>query len=140
MTNPSWAYWVVGILATLFNLFGLFDMIMTLTNNEEYLSAYTPEQLAYWQGLPWWRLAMWVLGIGSGIVGVVTYWMRKKITATVWLVGPVMILTGMSLDSFGGILEVMSPAEHYGANIILTALILLFCAYARRQANKGVFS
>ncbi|NRA30939.1 MAG: hypothetical protein HRU11_11860 [Parvularculaceae bacterium] len=140
MTKPSWAFWVVGILATLFNLFGLFDMFMTLSNNQAYLAAYTPEQIAYWQGLPWWRLAMWVVGIGSGVVGVVTFWMRKKITAKIWLIGPVMILTGMSLDSMGGILEVMSAGEHYGANIVLTALILLFCAYAYRQGQKGVFS
>jgi len=140
MTKPSWAFWVVGALATFFNLFGLFDLFMTLSNNEEYLAQYTAEQLAYWQGMPWWRVVMWFLGIGGGILGIVTYWMRKKITSTLWIIGPIMILTGMVLDSFGGILEVVTPAQHYGANIGLTAVIMLFWAYARRQAAKGVFT
>lgn len=39
--------WVVGVLALVWNLIGAMDYVMTQMRNENYMSAFTPEQLDF---------------------------------------------------------------------------------------------
>src|SRR3546814_2675554 len=47
--KTPWHLWVVGVLSLLWNAVGAFDYTMTKLNDADYLSAFTPEQIAYFQ-------------------------------------------------------------------------------------------
>ena len=44
-TRAPWHLWVVGIISLLWNAMGAFDYLMSQTRNEQYMAAFTPEQL-----------------------------------------------------------------------------------------------
>src|SRR3546814_11492179 len=50
--KTPWHLWVVGVLSLLWNAVGAFDYTMTKLNDADYLSAFTPEQIAYFQSFP----------------------------------------------------------------------------------------
>ena len=57
-TKTPWHLWVIGIIALLWNSVGAMDYYMTQTRNEDYMSQFTPEQLAYFYGFASWQIAV----------------------------------------------------------------------------------
>lgn len=70
--------WIVGILALIWNAFGCYDYLMTMTANEAYLSQFTADQIAYWDSLPGWLAAFWALGVWGGLAGALLLLIRSR--------------------------------------------------------------
>ena len=81
-----WHLWLLGIVGTLWNLMGAFDYLMTQTENEGYMSRFTPEQLEYFYGFPAWVVAFWALAVWGGLLGTVLLLFRKRLAAPVLMV------------------------------------------------------
>ena len=64
-TTPRtpWHLWVVGILGFLWDSMGAFDYLMTQTQNESYMSNFTPEQLEFFYNFPTWVVAFWAMSM-----------------------------------------------------------------------------
>lgn len=132
--------WFVGVVALLWNAMGAFDFTMTQTRNAAYLEALTPQQLAYFDGLPAGVVAVWGVGTWGGLVGSVLVLLRRRLAAPVYvasLLGAVASHTYTYLLSDG--LAVMGGGAGtliFSATIVLIALGLLL--YARAMARRGV--
>lgn len=70
--------WIVGILALLWNAFGCYDYVMTMTADEAWLSQFTAEQIAYWEALPAWLNGFWAVGVWGGLAGAVLLLVRSR--------------------------------------------------------------
>ncbi len=66
--TPVW-FWIVGVVALIWNGFGAVDYTLTQMGNEAYLSAFTEEQLAFYLGFPLWYEAVWALAVWSAMLG-----------------------------------------------------------------------
>lgn len=136
--NP-WHLWLIGVLSLLWNCGGAFDYVMTETRNATYLSAFTPEQLAYFQAFPKWAVATWAISVWGGVFGSFLLLLRS-----LWAV-PVL---GVSLAS-------MAPTFFYnyvlshgyrvmggaGALAFTGAIVLVgvgLLLYARKLRQNGV--
>ena len=129
--------WIVGIVALLWNLFGAFDYIMTETQNEAYMSQYTPEQLEYFYSFPAWLVAFWAIAVWGAVLGSVLLLLRKKLAVMAFLVSFVCMVVTSVYNIFTGGRDVVGGAEIiFSVVIFLVALALIF--YARSMAKKGV--
>jgi hypothetical protein len=130
--------WIVGVLAVLWNAIGALDYTATQMRVASYMSQFTPEQLAYFNGFPSWLVAAWAIAVWSSLLGSVCLLLRKD-----WAVGLFgaaiagMVLTtihnyvltdGMAIMGAGG--------AAFSVVIWVIALALFF--YARRMAARGV--
>lgn len=61
--KAGWHIWLVGIIGVLWNGFGCFDYVMTVTRNKAYLASYPQEVLDYWFAMPWWTFGVWAVGV-----------------------------------------------------------------------------
>ena len=61
--KAPWHLWVVGIVGFLWSAMGAMDYVMTKTRNAEYMSAFTPEQLEFFYGLPIFIVACWATAV-----------------------------------------------------------------------------
>ena len=66
-TKAPWHLWVIGVLTLLWNAMGAFDYLMTQTQNEAYMSEFTPEQLEFFYNFPSWMVAFWALAVWGGV-------------------------------------------------------------------------
>ena len=64
--------WIIGVLALLWNAMGAFDYLMTQTENEGYMSNFSPEQLEFFYGFPAWLVAFWALAVWGGVLSSIT--------------------------------------------------------------------
>lgn len=77
--------WIVGLLALLWNAFGCYDYLMTMTANQAWTSHFTAEQIAYWEGLPSWTAAFWAVGVWGGLVGALLLLIRSRYSVWAFL-------------------------------------------------------
>jgi len=132
-----WHLWLVGALALLWNSVGAFDYVMTETRNASYLSAFTPEQLAYFNGFPKWFIAMWALGVWGGVLGSVLLLARQRLAVPVFgvsLLGVVVTFVYNFLLSNG--VEVMGTGGAVFSLVIFVVAVALLL-YARALARAG---
>lgn len=131
--------WIVGLLALLWNAFGCYDYLMTMTGDEAYLSQFTPDMVAYWESLPSWTGGMWALGVWGGLAGAVLLLMRSRYA--VWafaasLVGALvafgyqMLMTEMPASMTEGMMAVMPW--------VILAIAVFQLWYSWTMEKKGV--
>ena len=134
-----WHVWLVGVLAVLWNSVGAFDYVMTETRNATYLSGFTPEQLAYFNGFPAWVVGTWALSVWGGVLGSVLLLLRKR-----WAVPVFGVSLATMLLTFGHNFLLTNGLAMMGgiAGLIFTAVIvvvgLALLLYSRKLARKGV--
>lgn len=132
--------WVVGVLALLWNLMGAFDYVATQYGFEAYMSQFTPEQLAYFQGFPAWAVAGWAIAVWSGVAGAVGLLLRRR-----WAVAAFgLSLLGMVVSSLYTVVLSDGMTMMGGVGIVFTVVVwvvqIALFLYARRQAANAVLA
>jgi hypothetical protein len=74
---PVW-FWVIAILATLWNAVGVVDYVMTQFRVDAYMSSFSEEQLAYFYGFPSWFVAIWAIAVFSAFIASIGLLVRKR--------------------------------------------------------------
>jgi hypothetical protein len=136
--SRPWHLWLIGILGTLWNLGGAFDYLATQTENESYMSQFTPEQLEFFYGIPSVVVAFWALAVWGGLVGTILLLLRKRHAAPVLLTSFVcMIVTAIHNYGISNGLEIMG-----NTGLMFSGLIFVFALglwlYARAMTQLGV--
>lgn len=132
---PVW-YWVVAILAILWNAFGCFDFTMTMIRDPGYLAAFPAQYVAYLDTLPLWLAGFWALGVGGGLAASLLLLRRSRVAPTVFAFS----LLGLAVTSFYQWTDATAPAtglvdKAISAVIWLVALALL--SLSLRMLRRG---
>ncbi len=134
-----WHLWVVGVFALLWSAMGAMDYVMTQTRNEVYMSAFTPEQLAFFYGIPTWAVATWAIAVWGGVLGAIMLLTRRR--HAVWIFFASLI--GMLITSFQNYvlsngMEIMGDPFALGFTAAIFVCALLFFFYARAMRERAV--
>jgi len=139
--KTPWHLWVVGILAVLWNLMGVYDYLMTETRNEAYLANFTPEQLEYFTSFPAWAVATWAISVWGSLIASVLLLLRKRMARDLFLLVLVtMAITFLYNFVLSNGLEVMGDAISLVFTGLIIVVAVLLYVYARRQAAAGVLT
>ncbi len=136
--------WIVGVLATLWNVIGCYDYLMTRMRNTEYLETMMPTVdpqviLAWVDGFPIWAQFGWGLGVWGGLLGSMLLLARSRYAMWAFAVSLIGAVLGLGY-------QIVAAAPLPGAEgpmvdaipyvIIAIAAALFF--YARAMEMKGV--
>jgi hypothetical protein len=141
MNRPGWKFWTIAVVALLWNLVGAVDYLMTQTRNEAYMSAFTPEQLEFFYGLPAWTVAAWAIGVWGSVVGSILLLLRKR--AAVWAFAA--SLAGVVVTAFQNFV-LASGLEIMGGGIALAMSVAVFVIaaallwYSRSLSQRGILA
>jgi uncharacterized membrane protein len=136
--KAPWWFWLVALLATLWNSGGVMDFTMTHTRNEAYMAAYTEAQRAYFYGYPLWASAVWAMGVFGAFLGAILLFFRSRFAFHAFIIS----LTGMVL-SFSYQFFSEAPDDLYNfANMAFTAAIWLVAVlllwYSVAMQKRGI--
>lgn len=137
MQRPGIWFWIVGGLAVLWNGFGLYDMLMTVTADEAYLAEFTEEQVAYWVELPAWRFVLWAGGAGLALLGSLLFLLRRAAAVPLLAVAPIAMVIGLIADGIGGGLAIYGIGG-VAASLVVLGIAIFFVWYAARQRRSGI--
>lgn len=140
-SSTPWHLWVVGIVCTLWSSIGAFDYTMSQMRNEAYLSGFSPEQIAYFEGFPTWAIAVWAIGVWGGVLGCLLILMKKKLATSVLSAsfGASFVLTIYNYGFYDGFVAAGDTFSIvFAIVIVVVAYALLW--YANIQLKRGVLS
>lgn len=138
--RTPWHFWVVAVLALLWNGFGAYDYLMTNTEGDAYMRSMgmTDAQIAYIHAMPAWMTGAWAVGVWGATLGSVLLLLRSRWAFhafVVSLLGLLATLLYTHLLSNGG--ELMGT-QGLATNAVITAAIVFFIWYSRLMTRRGV--
>ena len=140
-SNTTWHFWVIGIAALLWNCLGALDYVMTQTQNEEYMSQYTPEQLEYFYAFPAWLVADWAIAVWGGVLGAILLLAKKQLAVPVFLVSLIaMVISVLYTYGISNGMEVVGDAFSLVFTAVIFLIALALFLYARRMRERGVLT
>lgn len=138
--KTPWHLWLVGGVSLLWNAGGAFDFVMTQTRNQDYLAAFTPEQINYFTNFPAWVNATWAIAVFGAVLGSIMLLLRKGWAERLfWLSLVTFVLTGLHIY----VLSEVSAIEMMGmfGAIFSLAIFVVTVAlgfYARWMRHRGI--
>jgi hypothetical protein len=136
--------WIVGIVSTLWNSFGVTDYVMTRTRGAAWIDQMMPgvdsaKFMAYIDAFPIWASIGWALGVWLALAGSLLLLLRSRHAVAAFAVSLVGAIVGIGY-------QLMNPADipqmAEGANAVMPYVIISIAAalllYARRQRAAGV--
>jgi hypothetical protein len=141
--KTPWHIWAVGVVSLLWNGFGAFDYTMTKTHNMAYLkdfNQFTPEQIAYFDGISLLGNIGWAFGVWGALAGSVLLLCRSRHAVSAFMAS----LAGLLVSTFNQfILSDVDLGKLFGPGPMVTTIVIWIIAialflYARKQAAAGV--
>lgn len=135
--RPAW-FWVVAVLALLWNLVGVAMAWMQYSMTPEQLAQLPEAQRTLHQAMPGWLWAVDFVAVLAGTLGSLLLLMGKRLASPVlWLsLVAVIVLFGYCLFP-GRMLEVLGAAQALPMPVLVTVIAVLLVWFARRSIARG---
>lgn len=123
--KPATSFWILGIVALIWNLLGVMAYLGTVMMSPEDLQALPENQRALMESTPTWATAAFAIAVWGGVLGCVLLLLRKKLATTVFLISFAGIVVQMIHSFF-----MANSIEVYGpGGMIMPIMVLGIGAY-----------
>lgn len=128
----SKAFWVVGILALIWNLIGVAMFWMQVNMGPEQLAAMTEQQRDVYNGTPMWLNVAFAVAVFGGVLGAIGLLMKKRWAVTMFFVSLLALLVQM----IGAYVATPAWAAYGAAGLIMPVLLILIAIFFWRYSQK----
>ncbi len=133
---PTW-FWVVGVIALIWNLMGVMAYIMQVTMTDEALAALPEAERLLYENQPAWATAAFAVAVWGGALGCVLLLMRKSLAVPVFIAS----LHGVLVQNFHSFFlskswEVFGPGGAAMVVMVIVVAVLLIWL-ARHSRSQG---
>lgn len=127
MTNkmeiPIW-FWIVSVIALLWNLMGLFAFYSDMTISSDALAAMTADQRGLYETQPLWAKAVFGGAVILGVLGSIGLLIKKKWASQLLLLSLACVLGQMAHAFMSNSYEIMG-----GNSMIMGIVVLVFALF-----------
>jgi hypothetical protein len=139
--KPGSAFWIIGIIALLWNAMGVYNYLIQAYQTEAYTSSLNEAQLALMDSMPSWNTALFAIAVFSGLIGTILMLMRKKSAVSLFIISFVTATVNQLYWLFGtNAAEVFSESMPYLMPILVIVFCLFLVWYSRSQKANGVLN
>ena len=141
LNKPKTAFWVIAILALVWNIMGLFQFVaatfMQDSMLETYKEMYTEEQVALFTNTPSWYYVFFGICTITGVLGCIALLLRKKIAIPLFLISLITVLIVQGYWLLG-----TNTIELLGMQaVIMPIIVIIICIflyfYSKGATQKG---
>lgn len=138
-----WHLWAVGVISLLWNGYGGYDFVMSVTQGETYwrASGMTQPMIDYFNAMPTWMYVPWVAGVWGAVAGSVLLLLRNKLAFPAFVLSLLGALGNLAYgfaNPMPALPEAMAMMSYMPWVIIGIAALLAW--YASMMSRKGVLS
>ena len=131
------SFWIIAVLALLWNLLGLAMFVMQVTLSPEALAAMPAAQREIHGSTPAWINVAFGLAVVSGVLGAVGLLMRRRWAVVMFALS----LAALAVQLLGAYLVTpawaASGVAGLGLPVLLIVIAFALLAYARNVASRG---
>jgi len=139
-TSPPIWYWIISVVALLWNGMGVSEYLNQAYMTPEKLAKLPEEMQAMYMDVPAWVTAVFAIAVFSGLVASIFLLLRKGLALVLFALSLVAVICQWSYILFIAKLTAMLE----GSNMIMTILVPLFAAlfvwFAKTSKTKGWIS
>ena len=133
---PTW-FWIVSVLALLWNLMGVMAYITQVTMSPEALQALPENERALYEGMPTWATSAFAVAVWFSFFASLMLLGRKKIATLLFVIAYAGVLVQMVYSLF-----ISKSIEVYGpVGAVMPVLVIVFGAaliwFSRKAAASG---
>jgi uncharacterized membrane protein YfcA len=139
MTNstkkPIITFWIISILAFLWNLMGVMEYLNTAYMTEDALALLPKNEQDFYTNTPAWVTAAFAIAVFTGALGCLALLLRKKLAVSLFLLSMIAVFV-----QFGFIFFIQNYMDFEGIKIIMPILIIvvaLFLVWYAKKAEKS---
>ncbi|MEY8849022.1 hypothetical protein AB9K26_09410 [Psychroserpens sp. XS_ASV72] len=136
-SKPSVWFWVISIVAFIWNGMGVYQYLIKAYNTEGFRSQYTTEQLEVIAGVPAWATAAFAIGVFGGLIASGFLLLRNKLATIFFVFSLLGVLVHAYHNHFviDSVAMMGSTAAVFTGIVIVGAVLLLW--YSKYATRKG---
>ena len=138
--KPAIWFWIVSIIALLWNLMGVNAYIQQAYRTEAVMSQMTPEQMALLDARPLWVTALFAIAVFAGVIGCLLLVFKKKLAINILILS---FLTATIQQIWWFTTDGPSMMDQFSGTI-MPIMIIIICAllvwFSKKSAAKGWIS
>lgn len=142
MTNtnkPAVAFWVIGVIALIWNLMGVFAYLAQTYMTDDALALLPQGDQDYINNSPAWVTAAFAVAVFAGALGCIALLMRKKLATTLLILSFLAVMVQQVYQFF-----IQDYIDISGAKAVMPLMIIVVSAflvwYSKNQTDKGVLA
>ena len=137
--RAPWHFWLVAVIAILWNGFGAYDYVMSHSQGDAYYASMgmTPAQIAYAHAMPAWVVAAWAFGVWGAVAGSVLLLLRSRWALHAFVVSLLGLLASLVYSQILTSARDIMGTTAMIMNVVVLAGCLFFVWYARMMAARG---
>ena len=144
MTNstnkPNVGFWIIGVIALIWNLMGAMAYIVQAFMTDEMLTALPENEQALYANVPAWVTAAFAIAVFGGVLACILLLLRKKMASMVFVISLIAILLQMTYN-----LILSDASEVYGPGGMVMPIMVIFIGlflvwYSKDTTKKGWLS
>lgn len=124
-SRPTRGFWIVAIVALIWNLIGVMTYLMSVTMSPEMLAEMTEAERALYTGIPAWATSAYAIAVFGGVLGCISLLLRRSWAVPLFAVSLVGVIVQMSYGlGMTDVLEVRG-----GGALVMPIVIFAIAAY-----------
>ena len=138
--KPTTAFWVIAVVALIWNLMGVMAYLGQAYMTDEALAALPEAERVFQENYPAWATAAFAIAVFGGAIGCILLLLRKKMATTLFIVSLIGVLVQMAYNFM-----MSKAAEVYGpGGMIMPVMVILIgfflVWYSKQSTTKGWLS
>ncbi|WP_274475446.1 hypothetical protein [Mangrovimonas aestuarii] len=117
---PVW-YWIVSVLALIWNLLGVHGYIQQAYNTPEFRAMYNEEQLVIIDNTPAWAMGAFAVAVFTAVLGCICLLLRKKWAKPLFLISLIAVIVQMSNNLF----VTKNYFEVFDSSFVLSMVVMI---------------
>lgn len=139
LIKPPKSFWVIGVLALLWNLMGISQFFLATFMLDAMVENLTEVQADMYREIPMWYTIIFAIAVFSGVLGCITMLLRKNITIALFGISLLAVLVAQGYWILGTeIMEVIGTSSVIMPLIVIVISIFLYF-YNKGAAKNGWF-
>ena len=139
-TKLPTSFWVISIIALIWNLLGMMAYIMQVTMNEATLGAMPAAERAVYESMPSWGVSAFAIAVTAGVLACIVLLLRKAWAVPLFILSLVaVIVQDIGALFVAGALQGMGPTS-----VIMPLVVILIAGYlihySRLARSRGWIS
>ncbi len=135
--KPNALYWIVAIIALVWNGFGVLNYIGQAYLTDETKAAMTEAQIELIENRPAWATAAFAIAVFAGALGALVMFFRKKLAYFLFVLSLLGVVVQMVSDVFmNGDMVDFGPAE-ISLTIVIPVFGIFLVWYSKNSISKG---
>lgn len=134
--KPTTAFWIISVLALLWNIMGVVAYLGQAYMTEEVLATLPKGEQEYYNNVPAWVTAAFAIAVFAGVFGCVGLLMRKKWATILFVISLIAVIAQFTYNFLiQSDMEVTTIHMIWSFVVIIIAILLIFLS--RKSEKEG---